>query len=204
MMGPGRWWLSIGLAAAGCAGPAPERHGPVAPAPASAWAPPVWDRHLWGEAPAGARAVYRINGTRTLELVSRGDGWIEVADSAAGPGVSLRWVRDGRVLEAYTRAAPGSPPVAQPILQAPAGLCAAGFEPPSGTRLRVERTQGPPTRVVETWEDALGYPFTIETVWSRDVPPLYAGGPDGGLLLRRTPTARVEWVGPGTEPAVPR
>lgn len=179
-----------------------DRHGPVEhPAPEGPYAhvPEVWDRHLYGplgDAPAGTRLTYRINESQTVELTARGNGWIEVVDSQEAPGVSLRRVgADGRITEAFYAELPYDRIVAQQIRQTPAGLRPAGFEPPPGERVDLTRTTDEETREVEEWEDQLGFGFTVETVWSRRVPLLYAGSSYGGLVRRVTPAVRVELVG---------
>lgn len=154
-----------------------ERHGRVEATAPPVGVPDVWDRHLHGAAPAGTRVVYRIGAEDFIEIAALDGGWFEVRDTREGPGVSRRRVVDGHIVEAWVDGAP------QRIVQAPAGTAPPGFEPVGGALVSVEGE-------LERFEDALGFEFTVRTRWRADVPALYT--PLGGLVLRETPTARVE------------
>lgn len=174
--------LATSLAWSGCflfGGPE-ERHGRVEPAPPPARVPDVWDRHVHGDAPPDTRVAYRVN-DHEIEIAALGEGWFEVRDTREGPGVSRRRVAGGRVVEAWYDGAP------QRIVQAPAGVAPPGFEPIDGARVRVDGEW-------EWYEDALGFEFAVRTRWSDEVPALYT--PRGGLVLRETPTVRIEIIFP--------
>lgn len=211
--------LCIGLLAAGAAFPAgcggassvvdevpPELRATRGVVPA------VGDRHPWAD-PSGVEvgrwATYR-EGTRVLTLAVAGrdaEGtWVEVVDDA---GASARLVApDGAVLKAFhqeaggpaqpqtldQRAAPPEPRRTETSRETGEETVKAGARELVARRVRIRSEDLEGRRVEETW------------LWHPDVPPLWAGGEQGGLVRRASPAGTVELVdfGAGRAPAVKR
>ena len=175
--------------------------------------PKTPDRHPYGDVakvPKGAWATYREGG-RLLTLAAvatEGDAvWIEVADDGEPRQVSARLVGpDGVVRKAYygelSRDGRKSAVEPQPLEQAD------GAETPrlsetaretgeesvvvSGKELRARR-------VSLRLEDLEGRLIQEVSLWHPNVPPIYAGTGDGGLVRRKTGETVVELVDFGTD-----
>lgn len=183
-------------------------------------APPVLDRHLYGDVAklaVGQWARYREDGTvLTLSVVKKGpEGvWVEVAEEGEPRSVSARLVTaEGIVKKAfYGEISKGvkTAAVPQPLRQwvAPAAMtretsresgeesCSVGGRTLAARRIRI-RSEDDEGRLVEE-----------VSLWHPDVPPLYAGSEAGGLVRRRSGARQVELLdfGTGAEPLleVPR
>ncbi|MBV8881437.1 MAG: hypothetical protein JO332_15835 [Planctomycetaceae bacterium] len=170
--------------------------------------PKAPDRHAYGDVSKlrpGVWATYR-EGARLLTLAAvavEGDSvWIEVIDEGEPRQVSARLVGpDGIVRKAYygeiSRDGRRSSVEPQPLEQAdivpPSRLAETGRETGeesvvvSGKELRARR-------VSLRFEDLEGRLIQDVSLWHKDVPPLYAGGDDGGLVRRKAGTSVVELV----------
>lgn len=184
--------------------------------------PKAPDRHPYGEVSRvrpGAWASYR-EGSRLLTLsavASEGDAmWIEVIDEGEPRQVSARLVGpDGVVRKAYygeigrdgRKSAVEVQPLEQADVAAPPRLSETGRETGdesvvvTGKELRARR-------VALRFEDLEGRLIQEVALWHKDVPPLYAGSDDGGLVRRKTGAALVELVDFGVDArpllAIPR
>ncbi|HVR87798.1 MAG TPA: hypothetical protein VMU54_25995 [Planctomycetota bacterium] len=170
--------------------------------------PKAPDRHAYGDIARlrpGAWATYREGGRiLTLAAVATdGDAlWIEVIDEGEPRQVSARLVGpDGVVRRAYygeiSKDGRKSPVEPQPLEQAdsadPPRLSESGRETGeesvvvAGKELRARR-------VALRFENLEGRLIQEVTLWHKDVPPIYAGSDDGGLVRRKTGAAIVELV----------
>jgi len=171
------------------------------------------DRHLYGGI-AGVRpggwATYREGG-RLLTLAAvapEGDAlWIEVVDEGEPRQVSARLVGpDGVVRKAYygeiwkdgRKSLVDPQPLEQTDIPPASRLSETGRETGeetvtvSGRELRAKR-------VSVKYEDLEGRLTQEISLWHPEVPPLYAGSPDGGLVRRTSGSSKVELVAFGTD-----
>ncbi len=171
------------------------------------------DRHLYG-AVAGIKpgqwTTYREGGrTLTLAVVAvDGDArWIEVIDEGEPRQVSARLVGpDGVVRKAWYgelwKDGRKSSVEPQPLEQT---------DPPATTRLSEtgrETGEEPVTvgsrelrarRVSLRFEDLEGRLIRDVTLWHPEVPPLFAGSADGGLVRRTTGARKIELAAFGSD-----
>jgi hypothetical protein len=175
--------------------------------------PKAPDRHAYGDITRlrpGAWATYREGGrTLTLAAVATdGDAlWIEVIEDGEPRQVSARLIGpDGVVRRAYygeiSKDGRRSPVEPQPLEQADAAtsprLSESGRETGeesvvvAGKELRARR-------VALRFEDLEGRLIQEVTLWHKDVPSIYAGSDDGGLVRRKTGAALVELVDFGND-----
>lgn len=184
--------------------------------------PKAPDRHPYGDvAPlrAGAWASYREGG-RVLTLAAvavEGDAvWIEVIDDGEPRQVSARLVGPGGVVrKAYygeisrdgRQSAIEPQPLEQADVAATARLSETGRETGEESVVVAGR-ELKARRLALRFEDLEGRLTQEVTLWHKDVPPLYAGGDDGGLVRRQTGAQLVELVDFGHDArpllAVPR
>lgn len=170
--------------------------------------PKAPDRYAYGDVSklrAGAWATYREGGRLlTIAVVAvEGDAsWVEVIDEGEPRQVSARLVgADGVVRKAYygeipkdgRRSAVEPQPLEQTDLPATPRLSETGRETGeesvvvSGRELRARR-------VTLRFEDLEGRLILDVSLWHKDVPPVFAGSADGGLVRRKTGDAVVELV----------
>jgi hypothetical protein len=171
------------------------------------------DRHLYGAVSGikpGQWATYREGG-RTLTLAAvavDGDAlWIEVVDEGEPRQVSARLVApDGVIRKAYygelwkdgRKSSVEPQPLEQTDLPATTRLSETGRETGeepvtiSGRELRARR-------VSLRFEDLEGRLTRDVTLWHPEVPPLYAGSSDGGLVKRTSGATKVELVAFGND-----
>jgi hypothetical protein len=175
--------------------------------------PKAPDRNAYGDVSRlrpGAWATYREGGRLlTLAAVATdGDGlWIEVIDEGEPRQVSARLIgSDGVVRKAFygeiSKDGRKSSVEPQPLEQADVarpprtseGSRETGEESVvvSGKELRTRR-------VALRFEDLEGRLSQEITLWHKDVPPIFAGSDDGGLVRRRTGSTLVELVDFGTD-----
>jgi len=175
--------------------------------------PKAPDRNAYGDIGRlrpGAWATYRESGRLlTLAAVATdGDGlWIEVIDEGEPRQVSARLIGpDGVIRRAYygeiSKDGRKSPVEPQPLQQAdgaiPPRLTESGRETGeesvvvSGKELRTRR-------VTLRLEDLEGRLIQEVTLWHKDVPPIYAGSGDGGLVRRKSGSTLVELVDFGND-----
>jgi hypothetical protein len=171
------------------------------------------DRHLYagiaGVRP-GAWATYREAG-RALTLAAvaaEGDAlWIEIIDEGEPRQVSARLVGpDGVIRKAYygevwkngLRSAVEPQPLEQTDVPAPSRLSETGRETGeeavtiAGRELRARR-------VSVKYEDLEGRLTQEVSLWHPEVPRLYAGSPDGGLVRRTAGASKVELAAFGAD-----
>jgi hypothetical protein len=175
--------------------------------------PRVPDRHPYGDVSKlrpGAWASYREGG-RLLTLAAvgaEGDAlWIEIVEDGEPRQVSARLVGpDGVVRKAYYGevSKDGRKSAVEPqVLEqadgaAPAKLSESGRElgeetvVVGGKELRARR-------VSVRFEDLEGRLIQEVTLWHKDVPPIYAGTDDGGLVRRKTGSTIIELVDFGND-----
>lgn len=166
------------------------------------------DRNAYGNVGLlrpGDWATYREGG-RLLTLAavaSEGDAlWIEVIEEGEPRQVSARLVRpDGVIRKAYygeiskdgSKSAVEPQTLEQSDVAAPPPLSESsrdtGEEPVvvAGKELRARR-------VSVRFEDLEGRLIQDVSLWHKDVPPIYAGSEDGGLVRRKTGSSQVELV----------
>ncbi|HLY10211.1 MAG TPA: hypothetical protein VKW04_12965 [Planctomycetota bacterium] len=180
------------------------------------------DRHGYGDlsrVSPGAWATYREGG-RLLTLAAvaaEGDAlWIEVIDEGEPRQISARLVGpDGVIRKAYygeissdgRKSAVEPQPLEQADRIVPPRLAESGREVGdesvviAGKELRARK-------VTLRFEDLEGRLIQDVSLWHQDVPPLYAGSPDGGLVRRQTGSMLVELVDFGKDArpllAIPR
>lgn len=177
--------------------------------------PAVGDRHAYADPSAvepGRWATYREGGrTITLAVVGReAEGtWVEVIEAGETRAASARLVApDGTVRRAWYQE-PGSTAQPQALDQRAAPAAAKSTETSReageekvkvGTRELVAR------RVRIRSEDLEGRLAEETWWWHPDVPPLYAGGEEGGLLRKVSSAGTIELLdfGAGAKPAVDR
>lgn len=201
------------LTAAGCTGAASVlEEVPPELRKTTAVVPPAADRHPYAD-PSGVEvgrwASYREDGrTFTLAVAGReAEGtWVELIEEGAA---SARLVApDGAVLRALYQEN-GGPAQPQPLEQR-AGVVAAkrsesGRE--SGTEsVRIAGRELAAKRVRIVSEDLEGRRAEEIWIWHPEVPPLYAGGEDGGLVRRESGGRKTELLdfGAGAAPRVKR
>jgi hypothetical protein len=175
--------------------------------------PKAPDRHLYGDPTKikpGDWATYRESG-RLLTLAAvaaEGDAlWIEVIEEGEPRQVSARLVGpDGVVRRAWfgeigtdgKKPAPEPQALEQTSVVTPPRLSETGRETAeesvvvSGRELRARR-------VSLRFEDLEGRLVQDVSLWHKDVPKVYAGSEDGGLVRRRTGSKEVELVAFGTD-----
>ena len=175
--------------------------------------PAVPDRHPYGDVTktkAGQWVRYREGGrVFTIAAVGRegDDAWIEVIEEGEIRQASARLVApDGQVKKAFYAelAADGlSKTVAQSLEQAPPrpskGL--QGTRETGEEKLRIGDRDLVARRIRVRSEDLEGRLSEEVTLWHPDVPPLYAGTADGGLVGRR-PGVQLEAFGADAKPLV--
>lgn len=176
--------------------------------------PPAPDRYLYGpisQIKVGQWVIY-LEGERNLKLAAvaaEGDGlWIEVTtEESYTRQVSARLVGpDGVVRKAYygeiAKNDEQSAVTAQALEQTDAP--AAPRLPEAGRDVGEETvTVGGRSlkakRVSIRYEDLEGRLSQEVTLWHPDVPPLYAGSPDGGLVQRMSGAVQTRLIAFGTD-----
>lgn len=150
----------------------------------------------------------------TLAVAGReGDAtWMEVIEEEEVRRVSARLVSaDGIVLKAFYREMPKSG-AASAVFPQEIAQRADPQRPPLMERSRVveQRTLQAGGRTIPTsyvkveYEDINGRVRAEEREWSKEIPPLFDGGDDGGLVRKKTETQTVELLefGDGHKPLV--
>ncbi len=166
------------------------------------------DRHAYGDITKlrpGAWARYRESGRLLTLAAVAADGdalWIEVIDDGEPQQVSARLVGpDGVVRKAYygeisrdgRKSAVEPQPLEQAIVPTPPRLSESGRETGeesvviSGKELRARR-------VALRFEDLEGRLLQEVTLWHKDVPPIYLGSEDGGLVRRASGSTLIELI----------
>lgn len=171
--------------------------------------PAAPDRHPYGDRArleVGQWARYREpHRTVTIAVVGREgeDLWIEVIDEGRPRQISVRRVApDGTVRQAFYGevSSEGEPSevVPQPLAQrdgrgpAPSPPAGAPGRREATERVRVgDRELEARAERIRT-EDLEGRLVEEEWLWHPEVPPVYAGGPRGGLVRYRGPQGGVE------------
>lgn len=175
-------------------------------------APRVPDRHTFGDITKvrpGQWASYK-EGERTFTVAAvaaAGDSlWIELIEEGDPRLVSARLVRpDGVVQKAYYSeiSKSGARSTVEPQTLEQDGTAAGG--PKESSREADEETvtvagkELKCRRISVRFEDLEGRLTREVTLWNKDVPPVYAGSEDGGLVKRATATSTVVLVGFGTD-----
>lgn len=168
--------------------------------------PKAPDRHLFGDVTKlkiGDWATYREGG-RLLTLAAvadEGDArWIEVIDEGEPRLVSARLVGpDGVVRKAYygeiskdgRKSAVEPQSLEQSAVVATPRLSETGRETGEET-VRVGGRELRARRVALRFEDLEGRLIQEVALWSKDVPKIYAGSDEGGLVRRRSGATQVE------------
>jgi hypothetical protein len=175
-------------------------------------APRVSDRHPFGDVTKvkpGQWATYK-DGERTFTVAAvaaAGDSvWIELIEEGDPRLVSARLVRpDGVVRKAYygeiSKSGAKSSVEPQTLDQdssTPSGAKESSREVDEET-ITVGGKELKCRRVSLRFEDLEGRLTRDVTLWNKDVPPVYAGSEDGGLVRRTTATSTVILVGYGTD-----
>lgn len=171
------------------------------------------DRHAYGDIAKlrpGAWARYRESGRLlTLAAVATdGDAlWIEVIDDGEPRQVSARLVGpDGVVRKAYyveiskdgRKSSVEIQPLEQAVASAPSRLSESGRETGeesvvvAGKELRARR-------VALRFEDLEGRLTQEVSLWHKDVPPIYLGSEDGGLVRRTSGSTLIELIDFGSD-----
>jgi hypothetical protein len=173
-------------------------------------APKVADRHPFGDITKvrpGQWATYK-DGERTFTVAAvaaAGDSlWIELIEEGDPRIVSARLVSpDGVVRKAYygeISKSGGKSTVEPQLLEqdasAGSGAKESGRETDEET-VTVAGKELKARRVSLRFEDLEGRLTREVTLWHKDVPPVYAGSEDGGLVKRTTATSTVVLVGFG-------
>ncbi len=175
--------------------------------------PKAPDRHLYGDVTRlkpGEWATYR-EGNRLLTLAAvavEGDAlWIEVIDEGEPRQVSARLVgpdrvvrkayygeisKDGRKSLVEAQSLEQSAVVAAPRLSETGRETGEESVVVGGRELRARR-------VALRFEDLEGRLVQEVALWHKDVPKVYAGSDDGGLVRRRTGSTLVELTAYGTD-----
>ncbi len=176
-------------------------------------APRIPDRHPYGDVSRlkpGQWATYREgDAVMTLAAVAaEGDSmWIELIEEGDPRQVSARLVSPaGIVRKAYYgevgKDGSRSTVEPQPLTQNGTVPAAPGGE---GTGQATEETVQVGGRALQArrievrTEDLEGRLTRVVTVWSPEVPPIYAGSDAGGLVRRESAAGKVELVGFGTD-----
>jgi hypothetical protein len=175
-------------------------------------APKVTDRHPYGDVTKvrpGQWATYK-EGERTLTVAavgSAGDSvWVEVIDESEPRAVSARLVApDGVVRKAYygeiSKNGVKSSIEAQALEQdasTGSGAKESGRETDDET-VTVAGRDLKCKRVSVRFEDLEGRLLREITLWHKEVPPVYAGCEEGGLVKRTTSTSTVVLVAFGDD-----
>lgn len=175
-------------------------------------APRVPDRHPFGDVTKvkpGQWATYK-DGERTFTVAAvaaAGDStWIELIEEGDPRVVSARLVRaDGVVQKAWygeiSKSGVKSSVEAQTLEQdasTPGNGKEASREVDEET-ITIAGKELKCRRVSLRFEDLEGRLTRDVTLWSKEVPPVYAGSEDGGLVRRTTATSTVILVGYGTD-----
>ncbi|HEV3027917.1 MAG TPA: hypothetical protein VG457_10115 [Planctomycetota bacterium] len=170
--------------------------------------PKAPDRNAYGDITGlrtGAWATYHEGGrTLTLAAVATdGDArWIEVIDEGEPRQVSARLIGpDGVVRRAYygeiSKDGRKSPVELQPLEQAdgaPPPRLSEGVRETGEESVVVAGKELRARRVALRLEDLEGRLTQEVTLWHKDVPSIYAGSEDGGLVRRKTGAVLVELV----------
>ena len=205
----------LGLAAtailiAGCSGGPASTTVPFLDARATKVVPPIPDRHPYGDVTrvqVGQWARYR-EGDRvfTIAAVAKEgeDVWIEVVEEGDERQVSASRVSpDGTVTRAFYREIGKDGPskvVPQPLEQAPPRpRVPEGFRETGEEKVKVGDRELTAKLVRIRFETLEGRLIEEVTLWHPDVPPVYAGSPDGGLVLRRTGSSEIQLQAFGTD-----
>ena len=175
-------------------------------------APKVTDRHPFGDitkVKVGQWATYK-EGERTFTVAAvaaAGDSlWIEVIDEGDPRVVSARLVTpDGVVKKAYYGeiSRSGARSTVEP--QALEQDASTGSGAKESTREVDEETitvagkELKCRRVSIRFEDLEGRLTRDVTLWNKDVPPVYAGSEDGGLVRRTAASSTVVLTGYGSD-----
>jgi hypothetical protein len=181
--------------------------------------PPVADHHPYGDVTklqVGQWATYR-EGERTLTLAAVGregeDVWIEVVEEGdprrvsarlVGPDAGVKKALYGEISKEGGLAVEPQP-LEQWIAPAAPNAIESGRETGEEAVTIGDRTLTARSLRVRR-EDLEGRVTEERTLWHSDVPPLYAGSPDGGLIRKVTPAFSVELTafGSGAKPLLPR
>jgi len=175
-------------------------------------APKVTDRHPFGDITKlrpGQWATYK-EGERTFTIAAvaaAGDAlWVEVIEESDPRAVSARLVSpDGVVRKAYYGevSKTGAKSTVEPQTLEQDASTASGAK--ESTREVDEETvtvagkELKCRRVSLRFEDLEGRLTREVTLWHKDVPPVYAGSEDGGLVKKATSTSTVVLVGFGAD-----
>jgi hypothetical protein len=173
--------------------------------------PPVPDRHPYGDVSkvtVGQWTRY-AEGDRTFMLAAvakEGDDlWIEVIEEGETREASARLVAPGGAVKKafFLEIAKEGPSegVPQSLEQSPARPARApeGSRDTAEEKVKVGDRELAAKRVRVRSEDLDGRIVEEVTWWHPDVPPLYAGTADGGLVRRKSKGASIELVGYGTD-----
>src|SRR6185436_14039600 len=175
-------------------------------------APKVTDRHPYGDITKvrpGQYATYK-EGERTFTVAAvaaAGDSlWVEVIEENDPRVVSARLVSpDGVVRKAYYGEISKSgakstvePQTLEQDASTPSGAKESSREVDEEA-VTVAGKELKCRRVSIRFEDLEGRLTREVTLWNKDVPPVYAGSEDGGLVKRTTATSTVILVGFGTD-----
>ena len=177
--------------------------------------PAAGDRHPYADPTAvapGAWATYREGGrTVTLAVAGReAEGtWVEVIEDGEVRAASARLVAaDGTVLRAWYQE-PGAAAQAQPLDQRAAPAAPRRTETSRETaqeKVKIGARELVASRVRIRSEDLEGRISEETWWWHPEVPPLYAGGEQGGLVRKVSAAGTIELLdfGAGAKPAVER
>lgn len=151
----------------------------------------VPDRHPYGD-PAGYRAgqwaTYR-EGNRTITIAVTGEEagalWVELIEEGEPRLVSARLTaKSGEVLRAFGGEAGGAAAPQRLIQAAPPAARGEETESMKDGTVTVDGHPLACRTLTRRTEDLEGRVREEVSVWSPAVPPLYAGGPHGGLVRR--------------------
>jgi hypothetical protein len=193
---------AFAMIGAGCSSGPPSTTVPFADVHASRVVPPVPDRHPYGDvtqAKVGQWVRYKeVERVFTIAAVAKegDDVWIEVIDEGDDRHVSARLVApDGSVKKAlFSEVAKDgvSKPALQPLEQAPPSPRAPdGLRETGEEKVKVGDRELAAKVVHLRFETLQGRLAEEVTLWHPEVPPLYAGSPDGGLISRRTASSEI-------------
>ena len=200
------------LLAAGCSGPASAVIDvPEALRHVTKVVPSVPDRHPFGDVmklAVGQWARYG-DGTRSFTLAAvaaeGADLWIEVIEEGETREASARLVApDGAVKKAFFREV-GKDGPSEVVPQSLEQSSARASKAPEGVRdvaeekIKAGERELAAKRIRIRAEDLDGRLVEETTWWHPDVPPLYAGSADGGLVRRRFRGASIDLLDFGTD-----
>lgn len=175
--------------------------------------PKAPDRHFYGvvsKLKPGQWTTYREGGrTLTLAVVaSEGDAlWIEVVDEGeprqvsarlVGPDLVVRKAFYGELWKDGRKSTAEPQPLDQTDAPDASRLSETGRETGEET-VTVSGRELRARRVVVRFEDLEGRLTQEVTLWHPDVPPLYAGSGEGGLVRRTSGKTRLELVAFGND-----